>query len=84
MASQITNDIAGINSGDDILQRKITLPVIFALTQTEGEIRCQLENTFYQSSQNGPANIAQIKDLICNCGAVYYSTLQIELYNNRL
>jgi geranylgeranyl pyrophosphate synthase len=80
MASQIMNDILGIESEDDILQRKKTLPVIYSLTQTDGETRCQLENAFCPDSQNVPKDIAQTKDLIYNCGAIYYSTIQVELY----
>ncbi len=80
MASQIMNDILGIESEDDILQRNKTLPVIFALTQTDEETRCQLENAFCPDSQKRTKEIAQTKNLIYNCGAIYYSTLQVELY----
>ena len=33
MASQISNDILGIKNGKDILKKKMTLPVIYALAQ---------------------------------------------------
>ncbi len=46
MASQVINDIMGVTSGTDLLKPKITLPVIYALTQTEGETRNILKSTF--------------------------------------
>ncbi len=46
MTAQIANDILGITRERDILERKITLPVIYALTQTGNEARKQLEDVF--------------------------------------
>lgn len=79
MASQITNDIQGVIKGDDILQRKMTLPVIFALTQTDMEARHQLESAFDKQSQP-MLNVSHIKDLIFSSGAMYYAAIKVELY----
>jgi geranylgeranyl diphosphate synthase type I len=79
MASQITNDIRGITSGDDIWQHKRTLPVIFALTQTNGEARYQLESAFDKQSRS-EVDVAKVKDLILSSGAMYYATIKVELY----
>jgi geranylgeranyl pyrophosphate synthase len=79
IASQITNDIRGITDGDDILQRKITLPVIFALSQTDGEARGQLACAFDRQTCS-ELDISQVKDLIFSSGAIYYATIKVELY----
>ena len=82
MASQITNDIQGITRGSDIAKRKITLPVVYALTQTEGESRHQLELIFGKQSE--PVwNPTQIRDLLFRTGAIHYATVKMELYKQR-
>ncbi len=82
MAAQITNDIQGIIHGSDILKRKMTLPVIYALTQTGGEVRNQLEVTF--SKQSGfITDPAQIKNLMFRIGAIHYATVKMEFYKQQ-
>ena len=79
MASQIANDIQGITMGTDIIKRKITLPVIFALGQADGEARSQLEGIFIER----PAAIydpAPIRDLLFRAGGVHYATVKMEFY----
>jgi geranylgeranyl pyrophosphate synthase len=79
MAAQITNDILGVTRGSDILKHKITLPVIYALTQAEGEARKQLKLTF--SKQSEPAlDTTQIRDLLFRTGAIHYTTIKMEFY----
>lgn len=82
MASQITNDIQGVTRGNDILKHKITLPVIYALTQVEGEIRNKLETTFGQQSETVP-DPTQIKDLLFSSGAIHFATVKMEFYKQR-
>ncbi|MBA7696762.1 Heptaprenyl diphosphate synthase component 2 [subsurface metagenome] len=82
MAAQITNDIQGINRGSDIVKQKITLPVIYALTQAEGEARNKLENTFGQQSEIVP-DPTQIKDLLFSSGAIHFATVKMESYKQR-
>lgn len=79
MAAQITNDIRGITRGSDIVKQKITLPVIYALAQTEGESRHQLELAFRKPSES-VADPAQIRDLLSCTGAIHYATIKMELY----
>lgn len=79
LAAQIANDIRGIMDGNDIRRRKITLPVIYALAQAEGETRTQLEAVFCGQSGTAP-DCVQIRHLLFTTGAVHYSTLKVELY----
>jgi len=79
MAAQIANDIQGVIRGTDILARKMTLPAIYALAQTDGKARTQLEAAFCGQSEAVP-DPAQIRDLLFNIGAIHYSTLKMEFY----
>ena len=79
MASQIINDIQGIISGIDIVSRKVTLPVIFALTQTQDNICNQLALAFDKRSETMP-DPAQIKDLLFSVGAIHYTMVKMEYY----
>ena len=79
MASQIANDILGITRGNDIVKLKITLPIIYALSHTDGETRIQLENTFLKRSE-AVSNPLQIKDLLFCIGAIHYATIKMEYY----
>jgi geranylgeranyl pyrophosphate synthase len=82
MASQIANDIHGITLGSDILKHKITLPVIYALTQADSETRSQLESTF--SKQTGAVNDpTPISDLLFRTGAIHYAMAKMEFYKQR-
>ena len=79
MASQIANDILGITLGSDVVKPKITLPVIYALAQTDGKTHDQLENIFVKQSVAVPDPV-QIKDLLLHSGAIHYSTIKMEYY----
>jgi len=82
MAAQITNDIQGVTRGSDILKHKITLPVIYALTQTGSKARNQLELTF--SKQSEPVlDATQIRDLLFRTGAIHYAMIKMESYKQR-
>jgi geranylgeranyl diphosphate synthase type I len=82
MAAQITNDILGVTRGSDILKYKITLPIIYVLTQRGGKARNQLELTF--SKQSEPTlDATQIRDLLFRSGAIHYATIKMELYKQR-
>ena len=82
MASQITNDIQGITRGSDILKHRITLPVIYALAQADGEARGQLELAFGKQSESVP-DPTQIKDLLFRTGAIHYAAIKMESYRQR-
>ncbi len=82
MASQIANDIQGITQGSDIVKPKITLPVIYALNQTDGKVRNQLEVTFIKPFESMP-NTMQIRDALFHCGAIHYATIRMETYKQQ-
>lgn len=79
MASQITNDIQGITLGNDIINRKVTLPVIYAISQTEGDVHDKLKLAFRKESQYKPDPV-EIRDLLFRTGAIHYSTIKMEYY----
>jgi geranylgeranyl diphosphate synthase type I len=82
MAAQITNDIQGVTQGNDIMKHKITLPIIYALTQTDDEIRNQFELLFRKPSESSP-DITQIRELLFRTGAIHYATVKMELYKQK-
>lgn len=82
ISSQIANDIHGITQGSDIGRGKITLPVIYALSQTNGEAHRQLEIAFGNYSQSSPQP-AEIRDLLFHTGAIHYAIVKMELYKQR-
>jgi len=82
MAAQITNDIQGITRGSDIVKRKITLPVIYALAQTNGQAHNQLQNTFNRQFKF-ELDPAQIKALLFRIGAIHYATVKMEFYRQK-
>jgi geranylgeranyl pyrophosphate synthase len=82
MAAQIANDIQGINRGSDIVKQKITLPVIYALTQAQGEARNQLELAFRKPYEH-VLDLAQIRDLLFRTGAIHYAMIKMESYKQR-
>jgi len=79
MAVQIANDIKGIVEGIDIIKRKTTLPVIYGLTQVEGEDLSRLTKTYMANSET-TADPVEIKDILFRTGAIYYATVKIEMY----
>ncbi|MFB0523214.1 MAG: polyprenyl synthetase family protein [Candidatus Bathyarchaeia archaeon] len=82
MAAQITNDIQGITRGSDILKHKITLPVIYALAQTDSQIRNQLQRAFGEQPETMPDHTS-IKDLLFRSGAIHYATVKLEFYKQQ-
>jgi geranylgeranyl pyrophosphate synthase len=82
MAAQITNDIQGIISEGDIFKRKITLPIIYALSQADDRERQQLVLTFKKNLVTAPDS-TQIKDLLFRTGAVHYAMVKLEYYRQR-
>jgi len=79
MASQIANDIQGVLQGNDIIKRKITLPIIFALNQTDSQKHDILKRTFDNSTESTP-DLTQLKELLFQTGAINYATVKMELY----
>jgi len=82
MAAHITNDIQGVTRGSDIQTHKMTLPVIYALAQIDGQARNQLGLAFGKPSETVP-DPAQIRDLLFRTGAVHYTTVKMEHYRQQ-
>ena len=82
MAAQIANDIRGITRGRDIAKRRITLPVIFALTETNAETRYQLDDVFIKKLEP-VLDPAKIKELLFRTGALHYATVKMEFYKQK-
>ena len=80
MAAQIYNDILGIHKGTDIVNKKITLPVIFALAHLEGESRIFLEQAYHESDNRHSVNSTQVKEILSCSGALHYATLRMECH----
>lgn len=79
IAAQITNDIQGALYGSDIMRRKITLPIVYAFSQAEGEVRSELESAFCAQSRSD-IDSGQIRDLLFHIGAIHYSTIKMQFY----
>lgn len=82
MAAQITNDIIGITSGKDIANRKITLPVVFALTNLDKSHRFQIEKA-YTTKDVEKMNIEQTQKLLFETGALYYANLKRQIFKQK-
>ena len=76
MAYQLVDDlldyvgnktIMGKNTGDDLSEGKITLPIILALTKTNGKER---DNLIYALKQKSSANMEEIIGIITKSGAI--------------
>jgi geranylgeranyl pyrophosphate synthase len=79
MSSQIANDIQGITRGNDIARRRITIPVIYALNQTDGETRNRFELAFCDPVEP-EFDATQIRDLLFSTGAIQYALIKMEYY----
>jgi geranylgeranyl pyrophosphate synthase len=79
MAAQIGNDIKGIIDGSDLLKPKITLPYVYALSQTEGESQNYLKSLFSKRPDKKP-DVPRIRDILFPSGAVHYATIKLESY----
>jgi geranylgeranyl pyrophosphate synthase len=79
MAAQISNDISGIIADKDIIKRKVTLPVIFALSHADETSKSFLINYYSSLTSNG-VDTNSVKVILFNSGAVQYSCLRLNLY----
>lgn len=82
MTAQIANDIRGAIAGKDIIKRKITLPVIYALAETDGSTRNQLELAF-RGGVGLNESQTWIQDLLLNTGAIQYAAFKMETYRQQ-
>jgi geranylgeranyl diphosphate synthase type I len=82
MAAQVTNDIHGIVNGTDIISRKITLPLVYALAQADDEVRSQLRPVLRRQSEFRPDPV-RVRDLLFRTGAVHYAIVKMESYRQQ-
>jgi geranylgeranyl pyrophosphate synthase len=82
IASQIADDILGVTQQNDIIEHKITLPVIYALSQIDNENCHQLEQAF-QRPHTAVLEPDKIRGLLFSSGAIQYATIKMELYKQR-
>lgn len=93
VAFQIQDDILGIwgdpketgkTAGDDILRKKKTLPLLFALGAAQDEHRNRLIE-IYRSSNVSKATIKEVKEILARVGAREYAEEKArEWYENSL
>jgi geranylgeranyl pyrophosphate synthase len=79
MASQIANDIKGITLGNDIINKRVTLPVIFALSHSGSVTHDNLMRAF-DDKREAEINIAETKESLFRSGAIHYAMVKMEYY----
>ena len=79
MIVQIANDIQGIEKGTDILRRKMTLPVIYALSAADGDALQELTAAYLAANQPTP-DIPRVTEILSSTGAMYYAAVRLESY----
>lgn len=82
MAVQLTNDIQGITQGRDILKKRITLPIIYALAHSDSTVGNQIRYEFSHPSKSA-SDFTLVKDLLFRCGAIHYASVKLELYKQQ-
>ena len=82
ISSQIANDIQGIINGSDISKNPNTLPVIYALNQTDNQICNELRHIFSKPSEI-VLDIEKVRDLLFRTGAIHYATIKMEYYKQQ-
>ncbi len=80
VAVQIGNDVQGIESATDVAKRRITLPVIYALSNTDGPEAYRL-SAWYRTSES-KSEAGDIRDLLVRRGATYYSSVKAEMFRH--
>lgn len=90
IGAQITNDARGVVPGEggpleksDILRRKKTLPVIFALSRADPADRAWLNDIYSSDSPIDASTERRVTHVIEHSGAVFYSMTRAELYKQR-
>jgi geranylgeranyl diphosphate synthase, type I len=79
MADQIANDLQGITRGVDIEKRKLTLPIIYAINQTEGQTFDDL-NLFFIHKSDSKLSPAQVKKILFDTGAIHFTMVRMEYF----
>ncbi|MDD5402373.1 MAG: polyprenyl synthetase family protein [Dehalococcoidales bacterium] len=83
MAAQITNDMTGITSGKDIANRKLTLPVVFAINTLDKHQQLQIIQAYSSPRRLNKDDIEQIQNILQQTGALYYANLKRHIYKQQ-
>jgi geranylgeranyl pyrophosphate synthase len=79
-AYQIANDIQGIVSRVDIVKRKQTLPVIYALSRSGGKDGALLQLYFSPRYASASLSSDQVGQILSESGALYYAAVRLEYF----
>jgi geranylgeranyl pyrophosphate synthase len=79
ISSQIANDIQGFINGSDIAKHAISLPIVYALTQTDNSACGELRHIFSEPAKSVHDAI-QIRDILFRTGAIHYAMIKMEYY----
>lgn len=86
--AQIRNDLrelAGIKESDsDLLRRKKTLPVIYALSQAEGKDR-ELVGAFFRPDGFPPGDhpLEEVRGAVVEAGGLHFACVVLEIFRSR-
>lgn len=79
MATQIDNDIKGIISGNDIRERKISLPIIYMLAAANEAAR-KAVTAYFKRDGESKSGVIRMIELCFQTGAMHYAMLKMETY----
>ncbi|MBT3363584.1 MAG: hypothetical protein HN929_06480 [Chloroflexi bacterium] len=87
MATQLVNDIHGITKSEtgksDIIAKQVTLPIIYALENAEGNDLELLSSIYKGSDAVTPQTEKQVIKLLFDTGAIHYTVVTMELYRQK-
>jgi geranylgeranyl diphosphate synthase type I len=79
ISSQISNDIQGYISNNGTDKHTITLPIVYALNQTDNQIFDEIRHILKKPSLS-VHDIEQIKDMLFHTGAIHFAIIKMEYY----
>lgn len=82
MAVQLANDLAGFEDGSDIAQRKMTLPLIFAINNSDLRIKRRLTRAWRRDEMD-EATAGVLRQAARESGALYYTTLKYDIFRRQ-
>ncbi|MDP2661983.1 MAG: polyprenyl synthetase family protein [Dehalococcoidia bacterium] len=87
VASQISNDVQSLSingsTKSDIVRRKKTLPLVFALSYAEPRDREWLDALYRSDNPIDSATESRVLEILRRCGAIRYSVVRTELYRGK-
>ncbi len=79
LSSEIENDIKGIETQKDIINKQLNLPVIFAFNHAPFPIKKELRE-LYSHDLISDSEAGRIKSLLAGCGALHYAVIKAASY----